>query len=110
MLTIPWNSTTGWGTPKIQPYAPLQLDPSSTVLHYAPTLFEGLKAYKGKDGVPRLFRPDKNMERMNRSAARLAFPTFTGDKLTELIKKLVSLDKNWIPSEPGHSLYIRPTM
>lgn len=59
VLTIPWNSQTGWGTPKIQPYAPLQLDPSSTVLHYAPTLFEGLKAYKGKDGVPRLFRPDK---------------------------------------------------
>lgn len=59
MICVPWNSTTGWGAPKIQPYAPLQLDPSSTVLHYAPTLFEGLKAYKGKDGVPRLFRPDK---------------------------------------------------
>ena len=59
MLTIPWNSTTGWGAPKIQPYGPLALDPSSTVLHYAPTLFEGMKAYKGKDGVARLFRPDK---------------------------------------------------
>ena len=59
MICVPWNSATGWGAPKIQPYAPLNLDPSSTVLHYAPTLFEGLKAYKGKDGVPRLFRPDK---------------------------------------------------
>ncbi|GAA5891193.1 hypothetical protein JCM8208_002534 [Rhodotorula glutinis] len=110
MLTIPWNSQTGWGTPKIQPYAPLQLDPSSTVLHYAPTLFEGLKAYKGKDGVPRLFRPDKNMERMNRSAARLAFPTFTGENVTQLIKKLVEVDSKWVPTDPGTSLYIRPTM
>lgn len=96
MLTVRWNISTGWDAPVIKPYAPLQLDPASTVLHYAPTLFEGLKAYKGKDGVPRLFRPDKvrflrlfrsesrfapntvpvsqNMERMNRSAARLAFP------------------------------------
>lgn len=95
MLTIPWNSETGWGTPKIQPYGPLHLDPSATVLHYAPTLFEGMKAYKSKDGVARLFRPDKvsirhhcfisqnsiitfvlaqNMERMTNSARRLAFP------------------------------------
>ncbi|GAA5970680.1 hypothetical protein JCM8115_005992 [Rhodotorula mucilaginosa] len=110
MICVPWNSTTGWGAPKIQPYAPLNLDPSSTVLHYAPTLFEGLKAYKGKDGVPRLFRPDKNMERMNRSAARLAFPTFTGEHLTTLLKKLVEIDSAWVPTEPGTSLYIRPTM
>ncbi|GAA5823302.1 hypothetical protein JCM11251_007560 [Rhodosporidiobolus azoricus] len=110
MLTIPWNSTTGWGAPKIQPYGPLSLDPSSTVLHYAPTLFEGLKAYKGKDGMPRLFRPDKNMERMVRSAARLAFPTFTGEHLTSLLKKLVEIDSKWVPTDPGTSLYIRPTM
>ncbi|GAA6038396.1 hypothetical protein JCM8097_007628 [Rhodosporidiobolus ruineniae] len=110
MLTIPWNSQTGWCTPKIQPYGPLSLDPSSTVLHYAPTLFEGLKAYKGKDDVPRLFRPDKNMERMVRSAARLAFPTFTGEHLTTLLKKLVEIDSKWVPTDPGTSLYIRPTM
>lgn len=74
MLTIPWSSTAGWGAPKIEPYGPLALDPSSTVLHYAPCLFEGMKAYVDKEGVARLFRPDKNMERMNKSAARLAFP------------------------------------
>ncbi|GAA5859040.1 hypothetical protein JCM8547_003979 [Rhodosporidiobolus lusitaniae] len=110
MLTIPWNSTTGWGAPKIQPYGPLSLDPSSTVLHYAPTLFEGLKAYKGEDGIPRLFRPDKNMERMVRSASRLAFPSFTGEHLTTLLKKLVEVDSKWVPTDPGTSLYIRPTM
>lgn len=69
-----------------------------------------MKAYKDPQGNVRLFRPDKNMERINTSAARLAFPTFTGQNLIELIRKLVSLDKRWIPSEPGHSLYIRPTM
>ncbi|KAK9899727.1 putative branched-chain-amino-acid aminotransferase 2 [Cystobasidium minutum MCA 4210] len=111
MLLIPWSHSTGWGTPTIKPYGPLNLDPSSTVLHYACTLFEGMKAYRdAESGRVSLFRPDKNMERMNNSAARLAFPTFTGDNLTQCIKKLVSLDKNWIPSEPGHSLYIRPTM
>ncbi|KAI5480051.1 branched-chain-amino-acid aminotransferase [Pseudohyphozyma bogoriensis] len=110
MLTIPWNRETGWGAPKIEPYAPLALDPSSTVLHYAPTLFEGMKAYKSTDGVARLFRPDKNMERMTRSAARLAFPTFTGEHLTTLLRKLVEVDIDWVPTEPGTSLYIRPTM
>lgn len=74
MLTVPWSSAAGWGVPKIEPYGPLALDPSSTVLHYAPCLFEGMKAYMDDKGVARLFRPDKNMERMNKSAARLAFP------------------------------------
>lgn len=75
MLLIPWTHGTGWGAPVIKPYGPLALDPSSTVLHYASTLFEGMKAYRdATSGVVRLFRPDKNMERMNKSAARLAFP------------------------------------
>jgi len=110
MLTVPWSSTGGWGAPKIEPYAPLKLDPSSTVFHYAPCLFEGMKAYRNKEGAVRLFRPDKNMERMNHSAARLAFPNFTQENLVELIRKLVDIDRDWIPTEPGTSLYIRPTM
>ncbi|KAL7416797.1 putative branched-chain-amino-acid aminotransferase 2 [Mrakia frigida] len=110
MLTIPWNSERGWGTPEIKAYGPLSLDPSSTVLHYAFTLFEGMKGYRCEDGTVRLFRPDKNMARMNNSATRIALPTFDGDALTALIKKLVMIDSAWIPSEPGHSLYIRPTL
>ncbi|EPQ27248.1 uncharacterized protein PFL1_05171 [Pseudozyma flocculosa PF-1] len=110
MLSIPWNSASGWAPPKIHPYAPLQLDPSAVIFHYAPSLFEGMKAYKDVNGKVRLFRPDMNMKRMNMSAARIALPTFDGEELTELIKKLVALDKAWIPSEPGHSLYIRPAM
>jgi branched-chain amino acid aminotransferase len=75
MLLIPWSHSTGWGAPTIKPYGPLNLDPSSTVLHYACTLFEGMKAYRdAESGRVSLFRPDKNMARMNSSAARLAFP------------------------------------
>lgn len=110
MLTIPWNSEKGWGKPEIKPYQPLSLDPSSTVFHYAFSLFEGLKAYKSEDGTVRMFRPDMNMARMNKSAARIALPTFDGEELIELIKKLVMLDEKWIPSEKGYSLYLRPTM
>ncbi|GAA6009044.1 uncharacterized protein JCM10292_002463 [Rhodotorula paludigena] len=110
MLTAKWNIQTGWADPVIQPYGPLALDPSSTVLHYAPTLFEGMKAYVDKQGRTRLFRPDLNMARLNRGAARLAFPTLDGETLTELIKELLRVDQRWIPTAEGCSLYIRPTM
>ncbi|KAJ1020878.1 hypothetical protein NDA18_005726 [Ustilago nuda] len=110
MLSVPWNSATGWDAPKIHPYSPLQLDPSAVIFHYAPSLFEGMKAYKDVNGKVRLFRPDMNMKRMNTSASRIALPTFEGEQLITLIKKLVALDKGWIPSDPGHSLYIRPAL
>lgn len=110
MLTVPWNSASGWADPKIQPYAPITLDPSSVIFHYGPSLFEGMKAYKDKQGRLRLFRPDMNMRRMNLSADRLVLPTFDGTELTTLIKRLVALDSQWVPDAPGHSLYIRPTL
>ncbi|KAJ3883107.1 branched-chain amino acid aminotransferase II [Lentinula edodes] len=110
MLTIPWSSLEGWGAPKIEPYGPLSLEPSSTVLHYAQTIFEGMKAYRDEHGNVTLFRPDMNMKRMNTSAARVALPTFDSDALLQLIKKLIHCERDWIPKEPGHSLYIRPTM
>jgi len=110
MLTVPWNVISGWGTPRIQPYGPLSLEPSCTVLHYAQTIFEGMKAYRQESGKVTMFRPDMNMKRMNTSAARIALPTFDGDALLELTKALIRIDKHWIPKEPGHSLYIRPTL
>lgn len=110
MLLVPWNVKTGWAAPQIVPYGPLALDPSSTVFHYASCLFEGMKAYVDSNNSIRLFRPDKNMERMKRSAARLAFPDFNGDAVVDLVKTMIKLDKHWVPKEPGHSLYIRPTM
>lgn len=74
MLSIQWSGASGWAAPRIQPYAPLTLDPSSVIFHYAPSLFEGMKAYKDVQGRIRLFRPDMNMKRMNTSAERLALP------------------------------------
>lgn len=132
MISIPWNSASGWAAPRIHPYSPIQLDPSAMVFHYAPCLFEGMKAYKDINGRVRLFRPDMNMARMNISAQRIALPvsssnqsnrdmsltertlfpiqSFSGKDLTKVIAKLVSVDAGWIPSEPGYSLYLRPTM
>jgi len=80
------------------------------VFHYAQCLFEGLKAYKTKDGKIAVFRPNLNMARMNRSAQRLALPTFDGAALLDLIKQLIRLDRHWVPQEKGYSLYIRPVM
>ncbi|RPD81811.1 branched-chain amino acid aminotransferase II [Lentinus tigrinus ALCF2SS1-7] len=110
MLTVPWQMLEGWGAPKIQPFNSLSLPPSATVFHYAHCLFEGLKAYRDTNGKVTLFRPDMNMKRMNRTAERVAMPTFNSDAMVELLKQLVRLDKHWIPNQPGYSLYIRPTM
>ncbi|OSX67729.1 hypothetical protein POSPLADRAFT_1064245 [Postia placenta MAD-698-R-SB12] len=109
MLTIPWKAESGWGTPKIHPYGPLSIEPSASVFHYAPCLFEGLKAYRDEKGRVTLFRPDMNMKRMNSSAARVALPTFNDDALVELIKQLIRVDNDWVPNKAGYSLYIRPT-
>ncbi|GAA5928014.1 uncharacterized protein JCM15063_006058 [Sporobolomyces koalae] len=110
MLTVPWSLASGWGVPEIKPYGPLMLDPSATVLHYAQELFEGMKAYKDKQGRSRLFRPDLNMQRMRNGANRMAFPDFDPEELIKLIQELVKVDDRWIPTDPGCSLYIRPTM
>ncbi|EIW64857.1 branched-chain amino acid aminotransferase II [Trametes versicolor FP-101664 SS1] len=110
MLAVPWHIQEGWGAPKIQPYGPLAIDPSATVFHYAHCLFEGLKAYRDTNGKVTLFRPDMNMKRMNTSAERVAMPNFNGEAMVELLKQLVSLEKGWIPDQPGYSLYLRPTM
>ncbi|KIW10409.1 branched-chain amino acid aminotransferase [Exophiala spinifera] len=111
MLSIEWTASQGWLAPRITPYQNLSLDPATCVFHYAFECFEGMKAYKcAKDNSLRLFRPDKNMARMNKSAARIALPTFDGDKLTELIGRLCRLDERFISSEKGYSLYIRPTL
>jgi len=110
MIQIKWNKTQGWATPEIVPYAPLSLEPSALVFHYAIECFEGMKAYVDKNNKTRLFRPLKNMDRLNKSAARLLLPTFNGEQLLDCIKQFVKLEKEWIPKLKGYSLYIRPTM
>ncbi|KIY69012.1 branched-chain amino acid aminotransferase II [Cylindrobasidium torrendii FP15055 ss-10] len=110
MLTCAFDPATGWGTPEIKPYAPIPVDPMSSALQYATNIFEGMKAYLGPDGEPRLFRPDMNMARLARSANRVALPPFNTEELVKLIKTLVNLEKRWIPTLEGYTLYIRPTI
>ncbi len=100
----------GWHDPVIEPYRPLQLDPTAMCLHYAQEIFEGLKAYRGKDGAIFLFRPTENIKRMNASAERMCMPTIDENIFLDALKKLVILEKDWIPHSSGASLYIRPTM
>ncbi|OUM53085.1 hypothetical protein BVG19_g2334 [[Candida] boidinii] len=110
MLAIEWDQKSGWAAPEIKPYGNISLDPSSCVFHYAFELFEGLKAYRDSEGKIRMFRPDKNMDRMNKSAERICLPTFDSEELITLIGKLISLDGSFIPEGRGFSLYIRPTL
>ncbi len=110
MLMIEWKSDQGWCDGRIQPYAPFVLDPSCLVFHYAQEIFEGLKAYKWEDGRVALFRPEMNAKRFNMSAERLCMPDLPEEIFLDGLKKLISLEKDWIPSAPGTSLYIRPAM
>ena len=109
MLSVEYTAADGWLTPRITPYQNLSLDPATCVFHYGFECFEGLKAYKGTDGRTRLFRPDKNMARLNRSAERIALPRFEGEALIELIKKLVRLDERFLPEcvHPPFQAYAR---
>ena len=97
-----------WQKPKIMPYGPLPYEPSAKVFHYGQAIFEGLKAFRDKKGNIFLFRPDKNFERINNSAKRLAMPPIPKEYFIDGIKKLVELDQNWVPDKPESSLYIRP--
>ncbi|EGW33167.1 branched-chain amino acid transaminase [Spathaspora passalidarum NRRL Y-27907] len=110
MLEIEWTASSGWSTPKITPYHNLSLDPSTIVFHYAFELFEGMKAYRDSNGDIRTFRGDKNMIRMNKSAERIALPTFDGEELLKCIDKFLLVDRDFVPEGNGYSLYLRPTM
>lgn len=97
MLSIEWTATQGWLAPRITPYQNLSLDPATCVFHYAFECFEGMKVYKNNQGQKRLFRPDKNMARFNKSSARIALPTFNHKALIELISTFSSLEERFIP-------------
>ena len=109
MFLMDFSQDKGWHHARIEPYGPLSLDPAAQVLHYNQEVFEGTKAYLQPDGGIALFRPDKNIERMNTSAVRLAMPTIEPDEFLEAIKAIVLIDKGWLPISEGTSLYIRPT-
>ncbi|ADH86843.1 branched-chain amino acid aminotransferase [Desulfurivibrio alkaliphilus] len=111
MLVMPFDAKRGWHDPEVRPYAPFSLDPAAMVLHYGQAIFEGLKAYRGRDDGIYLFRPLANLERMNRSAVRMCMPTLPVDTVFAGLKALLKVDGDWVPSaDHGASLYIRPTM
>ncbi len=110
MFLMDYSPAEGWNDARIVPYGPLPLDPSAAVLHYAMDVFEGLKAYRTAENKIQLFRPDCNIERMNNSADRLSLPRVDPDDVLQAIKTLVALDRDWVPSGVGESLYIRPLL
>ncbi len=97
-----------WEAPKVVPYQAITLDPSAKIFHYGQSIFEGMKAYKDSDGNILLFRPLENFKRLNISAKRLAIPELPESYFMEGLKTLLEVDKNWIPTKEGSSLYIRP--
>ena len=99
-----------WQTPIIKPYSPISLDPAAKIFHYGQSIFEGMKAYKDADGNPLLFRPLENWKRLNKSAERLVIPHIPEEIFMNGLKKLLEIDTNWIPTNEGSSLYIRPFM
>jgi branched-chain amino acid aminotransferase len=110
MFLMDYHEGKGWHDARIEPYHELSLDPTALVLHYNQEVFEGLKAYHLEDGGIGLFRPDKNIERMNGSAQRMVMPEVDPDFFLKALKELVLMERNWIPTSYGTSLYIRPTM
>nr|HOX99847.1 hypothetical protein [Smithella sp.]HPL98254.1 hypothetical protein [Smithellaceae bacterium] len=110
MFTMKYKEGKGWHDAVIEPYHVLKLDPTAMCLHYGQEIFEGLKAYRNQDGSIYLFRPTENIKRMNVSAERLCMARIDEDLFMEGMKKLVLLEKDWIPKGVGTSLYIRPTL
>lgn len=109
MVTIRYSEEKGWHDARIEPRGPIQMDPAAAVLHYAQEIFEGLKAYRTKDGGATLFRPRENARRFQQSAERLAMPVLPEELFLEAVDQLVNVDRDWIPDGDG-SLYIRPFM
>ncbi|MBO5682563.1 MAG: branched-chain amino acid aminotransferase [Clostridia bacterium] len=108
MFIMDYHEGQGWHDARIVPYQCLSLDPACMVFHYAQEMFEGLKAYRTPDGKIQLFRPDKNIERMNNTNERLCIPKIDPADALEAIKELVKVEADWVPNVDGTSLYIRP--
>ena len=108
MFLMNYSVEEGWHDARIVPYGPIELEPSAMVFHYAQELFEGMKAYRRADKGIQLFRPDKNIERMNNTCDRLCVPRIPAEDVLQAIKAVVECDQDWVPYDEGTSLYIRP--
>ncbi|WP_037913652.1 branched-chain amino acid aminotransferase [Actinacidiphila yeochonensis] len=110
MVSIKWTEGRGWHDGQLVPYAPLSIDPANMTLHYAQTIFEGLKAYRQPDGSVATFRPEANALRFQASARRLAMPELPVETFIEAVEVLVRQDSAWVPESGEASLYLRPFM
>lgn len=108
MFLMNYDEGEGWHNPRIVPFGPFELSPAAMCLHYGQEVFEGLKAYKTAQGKTLMFRPDKNMARLNVSNERLCIPAIDEKFCVEAMKKLVEVEDSWIPTAEGTSLYLRP--
>lgn len=108
MVIMEYDEGKGWHDERIVPYGPISLDPAAMILHYGQEVFEGMKAYRAVDGRILLFRPEENFKRLNLSNERLCIPLVDVEKCVEMTKEFVNLEKDWIPSSPDTSLYLRP--
>jgi len=97
-----------WQEPEIVPFGPIEVLPSLSTLHYGQTVFEGLKAFRARDGRINIFRPDKHADRMMHSCDRVCIPRVDHETFVGAVEALVDLDRQWVPSARGTSLYIRP--
>jgi branched-chain amino acid aminotransferase len=110
MFVMDFQEEKGWYDPRVEPYGPLSMDPAAAVLHYAQAVFDGLKAFRGRDGRVRLFRPQKHVERLIQSSQRLCIPPLDPDLALKSLVTLVGMEQDWVPSMVGTSLYVRPTI
>jgi branched-chain amino acid aminotransferase len=110
MFNMDFSPEPGWHNARIEPYAPIVMDPATMVLHYGQAIFEGLKAYRTSNRKIQLFRPERNMSRLNHSARLVCIPEVDEAFLLYALKKLIAIDKAWVPRAPETSLYIRPTV
>ena len=110
MFNMDYAPDKGWHNPRIEPYGPIAMEPSTMVLHYGQAVFEGLKAYRNPSGGVQLFRPQANFKRMNHSCHLLCIPEYDEGMALECLKELLRVEQDWVPDAPGTSLYIRPTI
>ena len=110
MFLMDYEADKGWVNPRIVPFDRVPMHPASTVFHYAAEVFEGLKAYRGVNGTIQLFRPQENAKRMNVSCERMCLPVLAEEDFMQILTEFVGLEKDWIPTVSGTSLYLRPFM
>jgi len=110
MFNMDYNPKDGWHNPRIEPYSSITMDPATMVLHYAQSIFEGLKSFRTDSGIIQLFRPTDNFTRLNKSARALCIPEVDEDFLFHALKQLLNIEKDWVPSAAETSLYIRPAI